>query len=397
MDAAQAKARVREVIAGHSSRLIEVSHEIWEHPELCYEEQFAHDLLCSVLEDAGLTVERGAYGLPTAFRATTGSGGPVVAVCCEYDALPGIGHACGHNVIAAAGLGAGLAAASVAEELGGTVVVLGTPAEEGGGGKVRMIDAGALDGVDVAMMVHPADQDLDSFWAIAISVLQVTFRGRAAHAAAAPEQGVNALDAAVLAYMGVAALRQHIASHERVHGVFTHGGDKPNIVPDRAEMLWYVRSATSESLAALEPRVIAAIEAGAAATGATVEIERPSLPYRDLIDNGPLVAAYAANLAGLGRGLGAKVDRPEFLGSTDMGDVSHVVPAIHPMIAVAPRGVAIHTPEFATHARSESGDKAVLDGAVAMAETVVDLWTDSTLFREVRAAFDHAERSPTPE
>ncbi|MCC6225244.1 MAG: M20 family metallopeptidase [Microthrixaceae bacterium] len=394
MDVSGAKERVRAEVGRLSDRLLDVSHRIWDSPELCYDEHHAHDLLTEALEGAGLEVRRGAFGLPTAFEASAGTEGPTIAICCEYDALPGIGHACGHNVIAAAGLGAGLAVSCLADELGGRVVVLGTPAEEGGGGKILMIERGAFDGVDAAMMVHPADADLDSFWAIAIHELRCTFHGRAAHAAAAPERGVNALDAAVLAYMGVAALRQHIAPHERVHGIFTHGGDKPNVVPELASMQWYVRSASRESLAALEPRVLAAIEAGALATGADVDFDLHDPPYSDLRDNAPLLEAYASNSATLGRVLRSKATRPEFLGSTDMGDVSHRVPAIHPMIKVAPEGVAIHSPEFAAHARGESGDRAVLDGAVAMAQTVVDLWTDPALLARVHAAFDHPERSP---
>jgi amidohydrolase len=394
MDRTEAKERVVADVRARSDQLLDVSHSIWEHPELCYEERHAHEVLCGALESAGLEVERGAYGLDTAFRATAGSEGPTIVVCCEYDALPGIGHACGHNVIAAAGLGAGVAAAALADELGGRIVVLGTPAEEGGGGKVLMIERGALDDVDAAMMVHPADADLDSFWAIAIHELTCTYHGRSSHAAAAPHLGINALDAAVLGYVGVATLRQHIESHERVHGVFTHGGDKANIVPDRAAMQWYVRSGTTESLARLKPRVVAALEAGAHATGATVDIDWKHPPYSDLVDNSSLLAAYGANLAGRGRTLGSKVDRPDFIGSTDMGDVSHTVPSIHPMIAVAPPGTSIHTPEFAEHARSARGDAAVVDGAIALAQTVVDLWTDPALLAAARDEFGHAARSP---
>ena len=370
---------VADEVDRRAETLIDVSHQIWAHPELCFEEHFAHDLLCDVLESDGFAVTRGAYGLPTAFEARAGSGGPTIAVCCEYDALPEIGHACGHNVIAAAGLGAGMAAGALAGELGGTVVVLGTPAEEGGGGKILMMDQGALDGVDAAMMVHPADQDLDGLIVLANRQLNVTFTGQPAHAAAAPHQGRNALDAAVLAYMNIAALRQHIEGHERIHGIFTHGGDKPNIVPHRAEMQWYVRSGNAEALADLMPRVINALEAGALAAGCTVEVDYPSPPYDDLVTSRAILAAYEANIADRGRHVGSLVDRPEFMGSTDMGNVSYKVPSIHPMIQVAPRGVAIHTPEFATHTAGAGGDKAVVDGAVAMARTIVDLWTDGEL------------------
>jgi amidohydrolase len=394
MELTAAKSVVVESIEGRADELLEVSHSIWDHPELCFEEVHAHQVLCDAIEGAGLTVERGAYDLPTAFRAEAGTEGPTVAVCLEYDALPGIGHACGHNVIAAAGLGAGLAAAALADQLGGRVVILGTPAEEGGGGKVMMIERGAFDGVDAAMMVHPADEDLESFVAIAIQELTCTYHGKAAHAAVAPYKGVNALDGAVLGYMGVAALRQHIEAHERIHGIFTKGGGKPNIVPDVAEMLWYVRSGSSESLARLEPRVVAALEAGAMASGSGFDWERTAPAYSNLVDNHHLVAAYVANLADRGRTPAPRDTRPNFMGSTDMGNVSHEVPAIHPMIGVAPAGIAIHTPEFAEHARSERGDRAVIDGAIGMARTVVDLWSDPALLDAVRDEFSHAPRSP---
>ena len=232
MNLADAKARMCDEVDKRADALVEASHQIHEHPELGYEEQFAHDLLTSILEDESLAPDRGAFGVPTGFSARAGTEGPVVAVLCEYDALPGIGHACGHNIIAAAGLGAGLAAAALADELGGRVLVLGTPAEEGGGGKVRMADNGAFEGVDAAMMVHPAGADLCTMDAIAVQQIWVEYHGQAAHAAAFPYKGKNALDAAVLGYMNIAALRQHIRSDERIHGIFTNAGDKPNIVPE---------------------------------------------------------------------------------------------------------------------------------------------------------------------
>ena len=201
--------------------LVDLSRQIHARPELGYEEHFAHDLLTRVLEDEGLSVTRSARGIDTAFEARAGSDGPTVAVLCEYDALPAIGHACGHNVIAAAGLGAGLAAAALADELGGRVVVIGTPAEEGGGGKLRLIDAGAFAGVDAALMVHPADADLLAMDVIAVHEVVVSYTGEAAHAAAYPHRGRNALDAAVLGYVNVAALRQHIAPGERIHGIIS--------------------------------------------------------------------------------------------------------------------------------------------------------------------------------
>jgi amidohydrolase len=356
--------------------LLDVSHRIWERPELCFEERHAHDLLCDVLEANGLTPTRHAYGLDTAFVAEAGAEGPTVAVCLEYDALPDIGHACGHNIIAAAGLGAGLAAAAAAAAAGGRVRILGCPAEEGGGGKVFMIRAGAFDDVDAAMMVHPADHDLPSLTTLAIQGLEVEYHGRSSHAAAAPELGRNALDAAVLGYVNVAALRQHIATDERVHGIFTDAGEKPNIVPRRAAASWYVRSGTIERLEALKVRVTQCLQAGADAAGCDMELRWIDPPYAELRDDEQLLARYLEHAAALGRGVQDPDQVGHVVGSTDMGDVSHLVPSIHPLLAVAPPGVSIHTPEFAEHARGPAGDRAVLDGAKAMAATVLDCWLD---------------------
>jgi amidohydrolase len=366
--------RAWECVDRLAPTLLEVSHEIFDHPELCFEERHAHDVLCAALEVSGVTPTRHAYGLETAFSAEAGTTGPTVAVLCEYDALPDIGHACGHNVIGAAGLGAGLAAAALAEEAGGRVRILGTPAEEGGGGKVFMERAGAFDGVDAAVMIHPADHDLPSMTTLAIHRLSVRFHGAASHAAAAPHLGRNALDAAVLGYVNVAALRQHIRSEERVHGVFTDGGGKPNIVPMTAAMEWYVRSPTTAALGALERRVLDCLEAGATAAGCTMDHEWIEPAYAEMTDDPTLLASYARHSAALGRPLADPDVVGHVLGSTDMGNVSQIVPSIHPMIAVAPPGVPIHTPAFADHARGAAGDRAVLDGAKALVATVLDHW-----------------------
>jgi metal-dependent amidase/aminoacylase/carboxypeptidase family protein len=354
MDPVEAKRRVVVDVDDRASLLLDASRELHEHPELAFEEHRAHDVLTGILERQGLAVERHACGIDTAFVARAGTTGPTVAVVCEYDALPGLGHACGHNIIAAAGLGAGLAAATLADEVGGRVVVLGTPAEEGGGGKLPMIDAGALGGVDAAMMIHPADRDLRWMSTLAIDQVRAVYAGRSTHAAAAPEQGRNALDAAVLGYVNVAALRQHIGDRERVHGVVVDGGERPNVVPARAvdvELSW------------LGPR------------------------YAEVDDNEALLEAFAANAAMLGRSLAVPEPGAEVIASTDMGNVSQVVPSIHPMLAVAPEGVGIHTPGFARHAGSAEGDRAVLDGAKAMAMTVVDLWLRPEVMRAVTSSF----------
>ncbi len=372
-------ARVVAAVDRRSDRLVEVSHRIFDDPELCFEEHHAHDLLCDVLAEEGLEVTRHAHGLDTAFVAEAGTSGPVVAVICEYDALPGVGHACGHNVIAAAGLGAGLAAAELADEMGGRLRIVGTPAEEGGGGKVLMLRDGAFDGVDAAVMVHPADHDLPTMAAIAIQRLAVTYTGRASHAAAAPWDGRNALDAAVLGYMNVAALRQHIRSDERIHGIFTEAGDQANVVPRRAAASWYVRSPSVEGLAALKERVLACLTAGALAAGCDMAHEWLDPPYDDLVDDAWLLDSWCRHSTMLGRPPQDPDEVGAVVGSTDMGNISQVVPSIHPMIAVAPPGVAIHTPEFAGHARGPGGDAAVLDGAKALAGVVVDRWAAGDL------------------
>src|SRR5437764_2052285 len=331
MDVDAAKDRLLAEVDRHADALIAASHRIHEHPELLFEERFAAELLCDMLEGAGLKVERGAYGLETAFAARAGSDGPTIAVLCEYDALPGIGHGCGHNIIATAGLGAGLAAAALADAAGGRVLILGTPGEEGGGGKVLMAEAGAFEGVDAAMMVHPAGHDLLQMNAIAIATWEVEYFGQEAHAAAFPHRGRNALDAAVLGYNAVAALRQHIQPNERIHGVFTKAGDKPNIVPDHTVAEWYVRSGTITSLQPLKERVLACLEGGATAAGCRMEHRATCPEYSDLRTNGPMADLYRANAERLGR---QPSGSGQVVGSTDMGNVSYLVPSIHPMIKV---------------------------------------------------------------
>ena len=392
MDLLEAKDVAVSAIEAHRELLLEVSHSIHATPEENFAEHHAHELLTTALDDLGFSVTRGAYGMPTAFEATFGSSGPSVAVFCEYDALPGIGHACGHNIIAAAGLGAALGSAAVAEALGGRLVVLGSPAEEGGGGKVFMIDQGALDGVDAAMMIHPADADLRWMTTIAVQQLRITWNGKAAHAAAHPWDGRNALDAAVLGYMNVAALRQHIRPDERIHGVFTDGGDKPNIVPATAAMHWFIRAGNLSRLEELKPRVLSALRAGAEATGCSVEYEWIEPAYADLLRNPSLEELYATNSAVLGRQVLEPGEAGAVIGSTDMGNVSHVVPSIHPMIAVAPKGIGIHTPDFAGFASSPSGDEGVLVGAKAMAMTIVDLWTSSDARRSIGESFENRSK-----
>lgn len=384
------KKQACERIDAVAQTLIDVSHDIHARPEQNFNEVFASELLVRTATQLGLPTESHMYGCDTGFSGEIGSGA-TVCVMSEYDALPDIGHGCGHNVIAAAGLGAAIGLAAVAHAAGGRLRYLGTPAEEGGGGKLVMARNGALEGVDIAMMVHSADADLTSIDAIALQQLRVEYFGEAAHAAAAPEKGRNALDAAVLGYMAVAALRQHILPTERVHGIFTKAGEKPNIVPREAEMEWYVRSDTVTTLSQLKPRVLAALQSGASACGCGFAHEWVDTPYADMVTNNNLSAMYVSNAQLLGRAVtipGANGRR--VVGSTDMGNISHLVPSIHPMISSAPTGTAIHTLDFAKASVTQQADRAVIDGAKAMAMTAIDFWTSDNLQRAIKQEFAEA-------
>ena len=375
-------------IDARRSDLVSISHQLHEKPETNFEEHFAHKILTDYIADSKVNVTRGAFELDTAFDVRVNGGqGPTVAVLCEYDALPGIGHACGHNIIATAGLGAGLALSAVVEQCGGNLVLMGTPAEEGGGGKIEMARKGAFTGIDAAMMIHPADADLARMNAIAIQNLFVKFHGLAAHAAVSPHKGKNALDAAVLGYMNVAALRQHILPTERIHGIVTNSGEKPNIVPRETEMDWYVRSPTIETLQPLKERVAKCLEGGAMAAGCTVTFDWKKNTFADLIDNVPLLESYIRNAEQFGRQM-----TTEFLpgtggGSTDMGNISYLVPSIHPMMQVAPSGVSLHSAAFADYTKGEEASRAIVEGAKIMAMTAIDMWLSADLQREVKAAF----------
>ena len=379
-----------EAIDRLEPELLHISHEIHAHPELAFEEHRAAALLADALRKGELDVESGAYGLPTAFAADFGAdSGPRVALLAEYDSLPDIGHACGHNLIATSALGASLALSTLRDQLPGRVRVLGTPAEERGGGKELMAREGAFDGVDAALMIHPSGVNLVTMPCVALAEVEVTYRGRAAHAAAMPELGVNALDALVTAYQAIAQLRQHIKSNERLHGIITRGGGAPNIVPELAEGRFYVRAANQHALAALRKRAIGCFEAGASATGAELELVWSDVEYLDIRRNEPLEEAFRANAEQLGRSFFPLDKLPASLaGSTDMGNVSHRVPSIHPMFAAAPAHITIHNAEFAEHAGAEIGDRAAIDGAKALAMTALDVLIDTDLLERARAIFE---------
>lgn len=394
-DAAALKRQACDAIDAMSDELISISHEIHANPELAFHEHKAAALLSGRVEKEGLPVTREAYGLETAYATEFGDKGPTVGILSEYDALPGIGHSCGHNIIATTGLGASLALAKLNGALPGRIRYLGTPAEEQGGGKELMAQEGAFNGLDAAMMVHPAGVDLATMPCICVSEVEVIYTGKSAHASAMPHAGLNALDALVTAYQSIAQLRQHIKPTERIHGIINEGGVAPNIVPDRASGVFYVRAAEAISLAALKSRVQACFEAGALATGCTADIRWAKADYLDMKTSWPIAEAYEANARSLGRDFFPLEKMPSgSAGSTDMGNVSHRVPSIHPMIASAPPSVVIHNPEFARWAGGEMGDKACIDGSKSLAMTAIDFMTNPAIQQAAKAGFaETAENS----
>ena len=370
------RAAATSTVMAEADRLVALSHQVHGDAELAFEEHRSSDRLVTALDAAGLRVETGVADLPTAFVATAGSGPLTIAICAEYDALPGIGHACGHNVIAAAAVGAGLALAPLADDLGLRVKLIGTPAEEGGGGKVLMLDAGVFDGGHAAMMVHPAPDESLTLPCLAVEHLTVRYRGREAHAAGYPELGINAADALTVAQVGIGLLRQHLEPSHRVHGIVTHGGDAPNIVPGNTRGSWYVRAATLAALEELSPRVRACFEAGALATGCELEVELASPRYSEFLPDALLLAAYEREALAIGRSF-PELDPSRMLsGSTDMANVSLAVPSIHPMLGIESGGASNHQPAFAAAAIHPSADRAVLDGAIAMARTAIAVALD---------------------
>ena len=380
MQHSELKKRVCGMIDEMAAELVGVSHEIHANPETAFQEVHAHKLLTDRLDAHGLNVTRGACGLDTAYISEFGTGAAQIGILSEYDALPGIGHACGHNIIASSGLGAALALAKLGDDLPGRIRYLGTPAEESGGGKELMARQHAFDGLEASMMIHPAGIDLVTMPSIAMSEVRVTYKGKSAHAAAMPHAGVNALDALVTAYQSLAQLRQHIRGNERIHGIFNEAGIAPNIVPDHAVGTFYVRAPDGVTLAELKKRVQNCFEAGALSTGCEVEVQWAQADYLEIKDAWSLADKYRANAESIGRHFFPLEKIPASgAGSTDMGNISHRMPSIHPMIACAPPNVVIHNPEFAKWAGSEKGDKAVLDGAKAMAMTAIEIVGDETL------------------
>ncbi|MGA3225618.1 MAG: M20 family metallopeptidase [Acidobacteriaceae bacterium] len=371
-----AKSGARERFDSIRNDLVELSHRIHANPELAFEEEKASSWLCEYLDTAGFAVEAGIGDLPTAFHARAGSGPLHIGICAEYDCLPGIGHACGHNIIAASAVGAAVAAAKVADDFGLTISVIGTPAEEVGnaGGKILLLERGAFAGIHASMMVHPAPFDMLRAKMIAASMFEVHCTGKESHASAYPELGVNAADAITIAQVALGLLRQHIRSTDRIHGIVTNGGIAPNVIPAHTAAKYIVRSETLDQLAELRPRVYRCFEAGGLATGAKVEIIGGDKPYAEVHHDNDMAVLYRKNSEALGRpfpNLGEWETRPS--GSTDMGNVSRVMPSIHPMIGINSLPAVNHQPEFTAHCITPDADKALVDGALAMAWTCIDM------------------------
>lgn len=372
-------------VDAHRAQLLELSHRLHANPELRFEEHRAAGWLCAALDEAGFSVERGVGGLPTAFRATLrgGGDGPKVALLCEYDALEGLGHACGHNLIATMSLGAALALAPRMRDLPGSLLVLGTPGEEGGGGKVILLEQGVFEGVDAALMLHPFDADVMGAAMLARVAWEVVYSGAPAHAAAAPHLGVNALDAVRLAFAGLDAMRQQVPPDVRIHGVISHGGDAPNIIPHRAAMKLFLRAGARDYLEqSLVPRAENVLRGAALMTGCTVAVEEIAKPYDNFVVNPALADRFRLHAERCDRRVEAV--RDETAGSSDIGNVSQRLPCLHAFIAIDDEAKP-HTVAFAEAARSERGDRAVVDGARILAGVALDLLRDPDVAAQVAA------------
>ena len=385
---AELKQRVMDAVDARREQLIGISETIHANPEIRFEEYQAAALLSGVLEENGFDVERGVAGLETAFIGTlSGAGvGPTVAILAEYDALPGLGHACGHNIIGTAALGAGLALQAVLPELAGTVVVVGCPAEEGGAGKAYLVKAGLFEGVDAALMVHPSNRCMTRRLSLTSFKLDVEYYGKPSHAGASPDQGVNALDAMIVMFSSIGLLRQQLKDDARVHGIITHGGDASNIIPQFTSARLGVRAIDTAYAREVLEKVRGCAEAGAAATGARLAFKVQDVYYEGMLPNPVLADLMDANLTALGLTVSLPEAKPR-MGSTDMGNVSQVVPGLHPYVPIAGEDVAGHTAAFAEASRSPMGHEALIQAAKVLAMTAVDLLVNPAQVEAAWAAF----------
>jgi amidohydrolase len=374
MSAVTASRSVEDTVLRLRGDLLELSHAIHAEPELAFAEHRSCAKTQALVAERGFEITEAPAGLATAFRASFGSGPLVIGVCAEYDALPGIGHACGHNIIAASAVGAALALAEVADAAGLTVVLLGTPAEEAGGGKVLMLADGVFDDIAATVMVHPGPLDIAAARSLALSEVTVSYRGRESHAAVAPYLGINAADAVTVAQVAIGLMRQHLAPGQMMHGIVTEGGQAPNVIPAYAEMRYTMRATESSSLHELEDRMGGCFLAGALGTGCEHDVVEVSPLYQELAPDRWLAATFRAEMERLGRKpIPQELEASLPLGSTDMGNVTQVMPGIHPIVGVEAGGASVHQPAFAAAAAGPSGDQAVIDGAIMLARTVVSL------------------------
>jgi amidohydrolase len=391
---ANLKERAMAEIDARRDELIQIADTLHANPEIAFQEHQAAALLSRTLVENAFEVELGVAGLDTAFVATRQARSPVptVAILAEYDALPGLGHACGHNLIAAAAIGAGLALQPLLDGLHGlegTLQVIGTPAEEGGGGKAIMVNAGVFDRIDAAMMVHPSSKNLTRRTSLTSFKIQIEFFGKPAHAAAKPDEGINALEGLILTYNGINALRQHLRDDVRIHGIITHGGDAPNIVPEYAAAKFYVRAADTPYTQQVIEKIRSCAEGAALATGASLRFGEYAPHYDNRLPNSKLYDLAEANMLALGLKLAPPDER---MGSSDMGNVSQVVPAIHPYVAIGPEEMGGHTAEFCQAAGSPAGHKGMIKAAKILAMTAIDLLADPSNVKQARKAFEEQKR-----
>ena len=374
MPTATASVSVEDAVNRRSGDLIELSHAIHAEPELAFAEFKSCAKTQALVAESGFEITAAPAGLETAFRAEFGSGPLVIGICAEYDALPGLGHACGHNIIAASAVGTALALADVADELGLTVVLLGTPAEEAGGGKVLLLNAGTFDDIAVTVMVHPGPIDIARARSLALSQVEVTYLGREAHAAVAPYLGVNAADAITVTQVAIGLLRQQFVPGQMAHGIVTDGGQATNVIPARSVLRYTMRANDAQSLRHLEDKMADCFLAGAVATGCDYQVDETEPPYDELAPDKWLADTFRAEMVRLGRTpVAEEVEAAVPLGSTDMGNVTQMMPGIHPVVGIDAEGASVHQPGFAAAAASASADKAVIESAIMLARTVVNL------------------------
>jgi len=380
------KTEVVNNVDSQCKELFLLSHNIHDNPELGFEEMNAASWLIAYLQDKGFQIETGIAGLATAFKATYGQGSPKVAVIAEYDALPKLGHACGHNIIATSSVGAGVAAKVAADAFGGSIIVIGTPAEEIFGGKIDMVNAAVFDDLDIAMMVHPSTLNAATILALALNNLEVEFSGKPVHAAAHPYKGINALEAMILSFNSINSLRQHIKDDSRIHGIITDGGEAPNIIPAHSAGLFIVRSMDNVYLEELKDKVLNCFRGAAIATGATLKYRWEEKKYASMKNNMIMAGLFEQNMKSLGR-IMEDLTPSYLIGSTDMGNVSQIVPSIHATVAIAPPDVTVHTSGFSAAAISEAGNKGLADAAKSMAMTIVDILGCPEILENIKKEF----------